>query len=484
MPNQVDSNALELKVKHFIEGIKAVQLVAPCTSKNGIHPIDQTDKSSWITFFEDNKHLFSIVKFVPASGAATRMFKHLLEHHDQIPSSETSDFIENISRFPFFDQLKETLGEKGYEIGELIQEKKWKLIFNMLLTPAGLNYGHQPKGMIPFHQYSKEQIRTAFEEHLQEASDYIKDSENRSKLHFTISPQHLNEVEQFLKIKTSAIQGETFEIQYSIQSPETDTPAVNHDNTLFKDEQGRLVHRPAGHGALIHNLGRLDEDLIYIKNIDNVTTLDQREISVAYKKVIGGMLIHLKKKVDELLDRMEDGDQGVSVEARAFIREWFAPEFESTEMDEISSILDRPIRVCGMVKNQGEPGGGPFWIIDGKGNVSKQIIEKSQVSTSDNGQSAILAQAEFFNPVDLVCCIKNRFGEKYHLENFIDYSTGFVSEKNYQGKPIKAIELPGLWNGSMAYWNTVFVEVPIETFHPVKTVNDLLRKGHRTTYSP
>lgn len=481
--DRINNGELELQIKSLVQEAKPAQLYRPCSVNDGILQMHDSDLLHFVEVYNRSRKKYSFIKFVPASGAATRMFKHIYERSEKTQTKELEEFKGKLYEFPFFVELEKTTKAQGRDLHQLINDNQWDEIFDFLLTAKGLSYGELPKGLIPFHQYEDRKSLTAFEEHLIESIDYATSDDGISRIHFTISPPYLNTVKDFISSCFSKYKNQKFQIEYSIQSESTDMPALNLDNTLFQNENSGLVFRPSGHGALIHNLQALEEDLIFIKNIDNVTTHDKKDLSVSYKKAIGGLLIELKENIAHLIQCIETERENALENARTFIRNWFLYDFESIDKSDILSVLNRPIRVCGMVKNQGEPGGGPFWVKDESGTISRQIVEKSQVNSGVPEQAKILSEAGFFNPVDIVCCIKDSKGHKFQLDQFIDYSTSFISEKNYKGTPIKAIELPGLWNGSMAKWNTVFVEVPIETFNPVKTVNDLLRPGHRSIYN-
>jgi hypothetical protein len=345
-----------------------------------------------------------------------------------------------------------------------------------------LNYDDQLKGLVIFHRYPEE-LCTAFDEHLMESVAYAKQADGRCRVHFTLAPNHVERVKSYLDYRVSSFEYDQFELSYSTQDPSTDTLALTQNNEPFRDSSGSLVFRPSGHGALIHNLQRLSADVIFIKNIDNVTVQSNLADTVFYKQILGGVLLELRAEVFDLLNRLDNDDRALD-EALDFIQAWFQPGLSMgmtrEQLVQYAKLrLDRPLRVCGMVRNEGEPGGGPFWVRMQGGYISKQIVERSQVDVNDPSQMKILSSSTHFNPVDLACSIRKRNGENYHLDEFIDYTAGFVTEKFQQGSVLKALEWPGLWNGAMALWNTVFVEVPISTFNPVKTVNDLLRPGHQ-----
>ena len=471
------------QIHQFTKDTKPVNLEKPCTPGDGISVLNPGERDRLYQLFEREKHNFSMIKFVPASGAASRMFKHLSNYSPENVADLTEEFILNFDRFPFIDALEKAMTRKNESLKDCIEKNDWAKIFDFILNPVGLHYDAQLKGLVIFHKYGND-TRTAFDEHLHEAASYAAQKDDRCRLHFTVAPQHLAVISQYVNDKITSFRDKKLEATYSVQDERTDTLALDKEDAPVRDEKGQLFFRPSGHGALIHNLGQLEADIIFIKNIDNVTTASQQEESFFYKKVLAGLLIELKKEGYRLLDQLDTNDKRATDETVEFIRKWFEPELpagmNSEQLKRYAQLrLDRPIRVCGMVRNEGEPGGGPFWIRMEGGQLSKQIVEKSQVDPHDIRQVKILAAATHFNPVDIVCSIKKRNGENYDLEQFIDYSAGFISEKFHQGHVIKALELPGLWNGAMALWNTVFVEVPVSTFNPVKTVNDLLRPGHQ-----
>lgn len=471
------------QIHQFTKDTRPVKLERPCTPGDGIIVASGAECHRLQRFFESEKNKYSLLKFVPASGAASRMFKHLYNFSPDNISELTEEFIVNFQHFPFVDELRKVMQDAGISLEECIRSNDWANIFEFILSPRGLHYDSQLKGMVIFHHYP-EGGRTAFEEHLHESLTYMKQGDGRCRIHFTIAPQHLELVQSFIQKKLEDFPYENFEITYSVQDLSTDTIALSKDDEPVRDENGSLFFRPSGHGALIHNLQRLNADLVFIKNIDNVTTQAQLEDTSFYKQVLTGMLIELRNESHRYLDQLDAGNTEILEEALEFIQNWFQPGLplgmSIEQLVQYAKLrLDRPLRVCGMVRNEGEPGGGPFWVKMPGGYLSKQVVEKSQVDLHDLQQAKILSSSTHFNPVDIVCSYRNRKGENYKLEDFIDYSAGFVSEKFHQGHVIKALEWPGLWNGSMALWNTVFMEVPVSTFNPVKTVNDLLRPGHQ-----
>ncbi len=476
-------NAVLKQIHQFVHDTHPSRLDRPCIVGDGILALSPTECISYSRYYEESKSAISIQKFVPSSGAASRMFKHLYNYNTENVSELTEEFILRFDHFPFKAEVETRMSAAGLDLEALRAENNWSAIFDFILGSHGLNYDDQLKGLVVFHRYAEE-ISTAFDEHLMEATAYAKQGDGRCRLHFTLAPQHVERVKNYLENRVSQFEYDQFEISFSTQDPSTDTLALTPSNEPFRDRSGSIVFRPSGHGALIHNLQRLSADVIFIKNIDNVTVRKNLSDTVFYKQILGGVLLKLRTTVFDLLNRL-DSDDGALDEALDFIQTWFQPGLSlgmsREQMVQYAKLrLDRPLRVCGMVRNEGEPGGGPFWVRMSGGYISKQIVERSQVDNSDPAQMKILSSSTHFNPVDLACSIRNRNGENYHLDEFIDYTAGFVTEKFQQGSVLKALEWPGLWNGAMALWNTVFIEVPVSTFNPVKTVNDLLRPGHQS----
>lgn len=488
------------QIDTFKEGIPFVQLEKAVTIGEGISKFSPDEEKSKIEKFEAaSKDGLALLKFVPASGAASRMFKALfnfLEAYD--PSNESLEdyfertgdkalkvFSEGLTDFAFYDLVKSRISGKSSSKSEEVY-----LFVEEMMSEDGLNYGFYPKGLLPFHKYN-DYTSTPFEEHLKEAAEYAK-SGDTAELHFTISPQHgemFNTEFESVKQRVSDATKTSFKVSYSYQKPSTDTIAVDMKNEPFRNADDSVLFRPGGHGALIENLNEQDADIIFIKNIDNVTVPRFADEMANSKKVLAGVLLEVQEKAfafaksldEDNLSAEQLGEIKAFLEAELNVR--FTEKFMDFNLDQQVEILkdkiNRPIRICGMVKNEGEPGGGPFWINDRKSNISLQIIESAQIDMNDSGQSDILKNSTHFNPVDLVCAVKNYKGEKYNLMNFVDTKQGFITGKTKEGRELKALELPGLWNGAMAFWNTIFVEVPSSTFNPVKTVNDLLRPAHQ-----
>jgi len=475
-------NAVLQQIHQFIHDTQPARLDRPCTAGDGILAMSATDCLNYSRIFESARQRLTIQKFVPASGAASRMFKHLYNYNEENVSELTEEFILRFDQFPFISLLHETMRESGLDLEALRTNNDWGRIFEFILREEGLNYDDQLKGLVVFHKYPDEQC-CAFDEHLYESVAYAKQSDGKCRIHFTLAPHHAERVKDYFDKKLKQFDYDHFELTYSDQNSSTDTLALTKGNEPFRDSEGNLVFRPSGHGALIYNLQQLHADVIFIKNIDNVTVRGGLPDTILYKQVIGGLLVDLRTRVFDLMASLEKDDSRLD-EALEFIQTWFQPGLPlgmtREQLHQYAMLrLDRPMRVCGMVRNEGEPGGGPFWVKMQGGYISKQIVERSQVEMTDAQQVKILMSATHFNPVDIACSIRNSKGENYRLEEFIDYTSGFVTEKFQQGVVLKALEWPGLWNGAMALWNTVFVEVPISTFNPVKTVNDLLRPGHQ-----
>ncbi len=491
------------QIETFKRGIPFTNLVRSCTIGDGIENIDQ-ELNKYIRIYERESVSKKVIKFVPASGAASRMFKELLAVSDRgakilktdlISASDQESktflqFIDNLFKFAFIDELKTVLKEDDLNLDDLLNEGNYKHIAEYTLGPSGLNYANLPKGIIEFHRY-KDKSRTAFEEHLVEAKEYAKDEEGTSRLHFTVSPEHLERVKSLIEreLDNYETDGVEFEINYSIQKPSTDTLAVDLENLPLLDNQGKVVLRPGGHGALIENLNDLNCDVAFIKNIDNVVPDSLKYDTFLYKKALGGYLLNLQNKIFGYMNDLEADllNNELLLSVIEFVEEELKIElpslFENLSSEEkiktLRSKFDRPIRVCGVVKNVGEPGGGPFWISDKNGNISKQIVESAQVDLESKEQRAIWDSSTHFNPVDIVCGLKNYKGRDFDLRNYVNRDMGFISHKSKDGIDLKALELPGLWNGAMANWTTLFVEVPLITFNPVKGILDLLRSEHQ-----
>ena len=505
---QIKSRGAELKdieeqLSYYKKGFPPLRLVKPAIIGDGIIIFDEKARREVIDFYDKTSVHKKVLKFVPASGAASRMFKnlqefrnanHLKEEAAEILSSQTAfdspgNFFKNLQHFSFYPSLKKVLKSKGYEIEQLLADHEYNLIIDHFLFEKGLNYSNLPKALLHFHKYEGFN-RTSIEEHLVEAANYATATDRSANIHFTLSPEHISRFEHLIQNKLPEYEKKyrvKYNITFSIQEPSTNTIAVDMNNEPFREKEGSLVFRPGGHGALLENMNKLDADLIFVKNIDNVVPEHRSGDTVTYKKLIGGHLLYLQQMVFDYLNKIGSGknDTAFIKEIRNFISNELliklpAKYSDNNEvtLDYFSSKLNRPIRVCGMVKNEGEPGGGPFWVKNTDGSESLQIVESSQVDIHDPVQLTILKSSTHFNPVDLVCATKDYKNNSFSLSKFRDPETGFITIKSKDGKDLKALELPGLWNGAMANWNTIFVEVPLSTFNPVKTINDLLREEH------
>lgn len=487
---------IELQITQLNEGFPYLKLYSAASVGQGIalpsESMIERATNIWNQYLKTNP---KVVKMVPASGAASRMFKNLFAFLDGKKSNPDDDFMKSffndIELFAFYPTLNATcMALYGKSVESLIKDKKYKDIVSALLLPDGMNYGKLPKALLEFHRAAGT-ARTALEEHFAEGAEYAASKNGDVNIHFTVSKEHIplvenkiEEVRQFLQ----RLYGVNYHVSLSIQKPSTDTVAMDKNGQLVRDKAGNLLFRPGGHGALIENLNDIDADVVFIKNIDNVVPDAYRSETVKYKKVLGGVLVGLKMKIDEYCHILSKGtpDENKLEEMLDFLRRVLCiTHDEADKMDADSKAayifakLHRPLRVAGMVRNDGEPGGGPFLVYNADGTVSPQILESTQIDPKNKEYQKMLKRATHFNPVDLVCATKDFRGNKFHLPDFVDATTGFISSKSVEGVEIKALELPGLWNGAMSNWNTVFVEVPAETFNPVKTVNDLLRPAHQ-----
>jgi hypothetical protein len=481
------------QIELFKRGALPVKLNRPCTVNDGIVAIPEGDLNTITALYEAEVQKGRMLKFVPASGAASRMFKDWYRCFEEggFESQEAGvAFISSLKKYAFFKDLVDVISRKGEDITRLIEAKRIPEILEYVLTSKGLNYGNLPKALLKFHVYP-DGNRTALEEHLVEAALYVKDAHKVCRLQYTVSEEHQKQVEDYLlqiKEPYERYYDAKYDIILSCQKSLTNTVAVDLDNRPFHDQKGRLVFRPGGHGALLENLNGIDGDIIYLKNIDNVVSDRLKPATILYKKVLGGYLISLQNEIFRYLRMLVKEDPGedtiaeIGLYCEKMLHIVFPPEFKHLSLPEkrtfIFNKLNRPIRVCGMVKNEGEPGGGPFWVNEEDGTQSLQIIEESQVDLREKEQKTIWKSATHFNPVDLVCGVKDYRAQKFNLLEFVNEKAYFISQKSEKGRDLRALELPGLWNGSMAAWNTIFVEVSIDTFNPVKTVYDLLRPQH------
>lgn len=491
----ITEDKIRQQLQDFATGFPYLEIISAATPDQGVMQCEHEQICTYLERWDEYlKGTAKIMKFVPASGAASRMFKDLFEFaagEAEVPTRPAEiQFFENIQQFAFYNLLNEAcLNNCSKDITTLLSEGAYKTVVRLLLDADGLNYGALPKGLLQFHSYETD-TRTPFEEHLSEGIMYAMNNQNEVHIHFTVSgehrrlfEQHLEEVRTGFELNSNA----RIHVSFSEQKPSTDTIAADENNEPFREE-GKLVFRPGGHGALIENLNDLNADIIFIKNIDNVVPDARKNPTVIYKKMLAGLLISLQEKSFACLREMEEGQL-------ADERLWQIADFCEQELNNIHpgiaelegkelqdylyAKLNRPMRVCGMVPNTGEPGGGPFLTVNSDGTISPQILESSQLDLANPAEKAKMMRSTHFNPVDLVCSVRNFKGEKFDLLRYVDHTTGFISLKSKGGKELKALELPGLWNGSMSDWNTIFVEVPLETFNPVKTVTDLLRAEHQ-----
>ena len=491
----ISEQQIDKQLEEFKTGFPFLKLDAAASIGNGIIATSAEDvkryTEAWNAYKAEGK---KIVKFVPASGAASRMFKNMfafLTADYDVPTTDfEKTFFDNIVKFAFYPVLN-AMCEKneGKNIEALMGEGNYKAVVANLLEAKGLNYGQLPKGLLLFHSY-EDGARTPLEEHLVEGALYA-DSKGMVHIHYTVSPEHRALFEKKVadtKEKYEKAYNVKFDITFSEQKPSTDTIAVNPDDTPFRNADGSLLFRPGGHGALIENLNEIPADVVFIKNIDNVVPDRLKADTVTYKQVIAGVLVNLQKKAFEYLRLLDEGTynhEKLEEMIRFVQRDLCCRKHDIKELEDAELViylrgkLNRPMRVCGVVKNVGEPGGGPFLTYNQDGTVSLQILESSQIDKSNTEYMKMFTEGTHFNPVDLVCAVKNYKGEKFNLPDYVDRTTGFISSKSKNGKDLKALELPGLWNGAMSNWNTVFVEVPLSTFNPVKTVNDLLREQHQ-----
>ena len=466
---------VEQQIENFRKGFPYLNIKSSATVGNGIYAIDEAAAEELRAEYRAVANGLKVEKFVPASGAATRMFKDLFAY---VNDGEMNAVVEkvgaNLDKFAFAEELAKIVPE-GASLPEIISA----------IIGEGLEYGAKPKGLVLFHRYQTGAARTAFEEHLVEGAMYAA-CDGVVNIHFTVSPEHMEGFRSLFESVKEYYEGRydvRYNISMSVQKSSTDTIAVNPDCTPFRNDKGELLFRPAGHGALIENLNDIDADIIFIKTIDNVAPDARKGDTIKYKEILAGILVTTQKKIFDYAAALEAGTADVE-EVVAFVENDLCvrlPESvksgEEAQMKEVlAGLLDRPLRVCGMVRNEGEPGGGPFWAEGADGVVSLQIAESSQISPE---QKHLMAEATHFNPVDIVCGTKNRKGEKYDFKKYVDPATGFISSKSSAGRTLLAQELPGLWNGAMASWNTLFVEVPITTFSPIKVVTDLLRPEHQ-----
>lgn len=485
----ISEQQIDTQLGQFKTGFPFLKLEAAAAIGKGIivpTPIESKNYvAAWQQYKAQGKR---VVKFVPASGAASRMFKDMFAFVDadyDMPTTPFENkFFDHIRKFAFYNELDAACQKNnGKDIKTLMAEGNYKAIAANMLKAEGLNYGQLPKGLLLFHNYP-EGPRTPMEEHLVEGAMYAA-SNGEAFVHFTVSHEHMELFKQKVAEKAnfySQKYGIRYDITFSEQKPSTDTVAANPDGTPFRNNDGSLLFRPGGHGALIENLNEIDADIIFVKNIDNVVPDRLKADTVAWKQIIAGLLISLQKKAFEYMRILDEGATDAQLQEIArFVKDSLCvdPKDNTVDANYLRNKLNRPMRVCGVVKNVGEPGGGPFLTYNQDGTVSLQILESSQIDKSNTEYMDMFTKGTHFNPVDLVCAVKDYQGNPFDLPKFVDKTTGFISQKSKNGKELQALELPGLWNGAMSDWNTIFVEVPLSTFNPVKTVNDLLREQHQ-----
>lgn len=495
-PTQVDEQLMRMRT-----GYPNANITSAVTIGSGITQVEEDEIDYYVSYFNENVR--SVAKFVPASGAATRMFKKQFTYL-QHPDPEVNPFDGPIENYPFSTILRNNLMVQNLDLTELERRKDYVSILHTLLDPNRMNYGHMPKALIPFHRMANGRTRRPLEEHMVEGALYAKNPDGLVDLYFTIDPEYQTEFKKIFA-RTQAQLEEEYKVQYTLhlsaQATNTNTIAANPDGSPYRDKQGRLVFRPAGHGALLNNLQAVTQELVFIKNIDNVIPDHLKPETIRFKKVLGGILLQTRQQIAERLERLNQRTVGKRVckEMYEYCRKqlgWRLPvgireaPFDM-QIEYLKRNLNRPLRVCGVVRNEGEPGGGPFWVRERDGSESLQIVESAQLDVKDQRVQLILDKSKYFNPVDLVCCfqqydsqIDSLHPKAFDLHKYVDKNTGFISSKSIDGDPILALELPGLWNGAMAHWNTIFVEVPSITFSPVKEMTDLLRAEHQPPQQP
>ena len=480
---------IESQLTRLQQGVPPILLDRPCRLADGVTQLSLDDHSRYQTIFTKVLHAQRVSKFIPASGAATRMFKDLLEFSQkQVSTPAIYQAWKHLEDFPFILDLKAALAKDGHSFQQLQQAQNIATIFQALLQTPGLGYADLPKALLLFHRYP-EGSRTSLEEHIQETLYYSQTTPQYVKIHLTISPQHEHLITNKLARIRGAIkkQDQEVDITVSLQKPSTDTIALDSHSQLFRSDDGTILFRPGGHGALLENLNDYQGDIIFISNIDNVVPDHLKGFIVEWRMSLCGYLVELQESVFQHMNQLEAAQSTVVDKAETFIKQHlhhqFPASYDCLDIPDkaalLKKFLHRPIRVCGVVPNTGDPGGGPFWVRHADGSQSRQIVEQAQIEPESEAQQKLFTSATHFNPVDMVCGVRDYRSNPFNLLNFRDPDTSFISHKSYQGRALKALEWPGLWNGGMADWITLFVEIPRATFNPVKTFLDWLHPNHQ-----
>jgi len=466
----IPRNLAEEQIRLLQRGTQYANIHSSASIGDGILKLSDNEVSESIFCYDNRRSDVKVLKFVPASGAASRMFKGLIESRLSGKIDEDSQhFIDNIDKVAFYSQLADS-DDATSILAEMLDEDK-------------LDLDNLPKGSIPFHRYS-DSVRTAFEEHLVEGVEYA-DSDNKVHIHFTVSAEHMEKVQKDMMVWAKAygkLLGCEYVLQFSVQSPFTDTMPTSLDGEPLRDSEGRIRLRPGGHGSLIYNLNELEADIIFIKNVDNVVPDAHRKDTIRYKKALAGLLTQGRKEARGIISLLKADNPDCVQKAHSFLKKMGTDLENEQNREELIRLMNRPYRVCGMVRNQGEPGGGPFWVQE-EGRKTLQVVESAQIDADNDEHVNMLRKGTHFNPVDLVCSLNDLYGMKQNLLDYVDMDAAFVTDKSIDGMDCKVVEWPGLWNGAMADWNTLFVEVPVSTFNPVKTINDLLRAMHQPSDS-
>lgn len=487
----IQAELVETQLNRFENGFPELKLCGNVNENQGLRKLSEGELKEYIELFDENTNDDKLVKFVPASGAASRMFQLLFNYLEGIvdnndPGIQT--FFNEIENFAFSKELEACFDGN---FADLVKAKDKKIV-DCLLSENGLNYGKLPKALLTFHKYSEENISKAIDEHLIEGANYCSDAAGNVNLHFTLSEEHIPLVKEHFAKAIPAYESKfnlTYKISFSMQDQATNTLAVDMENVPFRTEDGKLLFRPGGHGALLKNLNEIDADVIFVKNIDNVAANWLLQDTVNYKKALGGILQNTQQTIFNYCEQLDDEnafDANIEQEIKDFLENNlgfklpanFSEKENANKIEFLKEKLNRPIRICGVVESK-NTGGGPFWVKHSDGSETLQLVETDQVNKEDAGQVTLLQSSCYANITDLFCGVRNYKGEKFDLMKYRDPDTGFITKKSLNGKPLKAMELPGLWNGAMSNWSTCFVQVPMTTFNPVKTVLDLLKKEHQ-----